>query len=85
MTLVVESSAENAATIAPMLRQVVHKLDPTIPVFDTRTMQDFYAKRAVKTPNMIAQSVAGLGTLGFVLAMVGLNGLISYSVGRRRR
>src|SRR5947208_7201063 len=56
-----------------------------MPVFDVRTMQDLYTQRAVKTPNMIAQSVAGLGLLGLILAMVGLYGLVAYSVSRRTR
>jgi ABC-type antimicrobial peptide transport system permease subunit len=63
----------------------VRGIDPNMPVFDARTMQDFYRQRAVRTPDIIAESVAGLGTMGLILAMVGLYGLISYSVSRRRR
>jgi macrolide transport system ATP-binding/permease protein len=85
MTVVAESTAPDAATLAPVLRQVVREIDPGMPVFDSRTMRDFYTQRAVKTPDLISQSVAGLGTMGFVLAMVGLYGLIAYSVSRRRR
>jgi ABC-type antimicrobial peptide transport system permease subunit len=48
-------------------------------------MQDLYTQRAVKTPNMIAQSVAGLGVMGLILAMVGLYGLVAYSVSQRTR
>lgn len=48
-------------------------------------MQNYYEQRAVKTPNMIAQSVAALGVLGLVLATAGLYGLIAYSVSRRFR
>ena len=85
MTIVAESSAPDAANLAPVLREVVRGIDPGMPVFDARTMQDFYTQRAVKTPNIIAESVAGLGTMGLILAMVGLYGLIAYSVSRRRR
>jgi len=85
MTIAAETSAPDAATLAPVLREVVRGIDPSMPVFDTRTMQDFYDQRAVKTPNIIAESVAGLGTMGLILAMVGLYGLIAYSVSRRSR
>jgi ABC-type antimicrobial peptide transport system permease subunit len=48
-------------------------------------MQDLYNQRAVKTPNMLAEIVAGLGLMGLVLAIVGLYGLVAYSVSRRTR
>jgi predicted permease len=85
MTIMAETDAPNAATLAPVLREVVRGIDPDMPVSNARTMQDYYTQRAVKTPDIIAQSVAGLGTMGLILAMVGLYGLISYSVSRRRR
>jgi hypothetical protein len=85
MTIVAETSAPDAATLAPVLREVVRGIDPSMPVFNARTMRDFYTQRAVKTPDIIAESVAGLGMMGLILAMVGLYGLIAYSVSQRRR
>ncbi|MFZ0594593.1 MAG: ABC transporter permease [Bryobacteraceae bacterium] len=85
MIMVAESVAPDAATLAPVLRNVVRSLDANMPVFDVRTMKDLYTQRAVKTPNMIADSVAGLGVMGLVLSMVGLYGLIAYSISRRTR
>jgi predicted permease len=85
MIVVAESVAPDAATLAPVLREIVRSLDANMPVFDVRTMHDMYTQRAVKTPNMIANSVAGLGVMGLVLAMVGLYGLIAYSISRRTR
>jgi hypothetical protein len=85
LTIVAQTAAPDAAALAPVLRQVVHDIDPNMPTFDARSMQDFYRQRAVRTPDIISESVAGLGTMGLILAMVGLYGLIAYSVSRRRR
>jgi len=85
MTIMAETSAPGAAALAPVLRDVARGIDPDMPVSNARTMQDYYEQRAVKTPNIIAESVAGLGAMGLILAMVGLYGLISYSVSRRGR
>ena len=85
LALVTESSAADAATLAPAMREVVRKLDPDLPVFDVRTMEDIYNQRAVKTPNMLAEIVAALGLMGLMLAIVGLYGLVAYSVSRRTR
>ena len=85
LTIVAESDARDASGLAPVLRHVIRGLDPNMPVFDVRTMEDVYTQRAVKTPNMIAESVAGLGLMGLALAMVGLYGLVAYSVSRRTR
>jgi len=85
MTIVAETTAPDAATLAPVLREVVRGIDPEMPVSNARTMLDLYTQRAVKTPGIITQSVASLGLMGLLLAVVGLYGLISYSVSRRRR
>ena len=85
LTLVAESDTTDAATIAPVLREVVQRLDPDMPVFDIRTMHDFYTQRAVKLPNMTVEIVAAMGLIGLLLAVTGLYGLIAYSVSRRTR
>jgi len=85
MSLFAESGSEDASTLAPVLREVLHNIDPDMPVFDVRTMQDLYTQRAVRTPNMLSEIVGGLGLMGLILAVVGLYGLISYSVSRRTR
>jgi predicted permease len=85
MSLVVESNAPDAATLGPVLREVVRSLDPDMPVFDVRTMHEFFTLRAVRTSNIIIQVVAGMGLMGLLLAVVGLYGLVAYSVSRRTR
>ncbi len=85
MTLVTESPAEDASALAPVMRRLVHSLDPNMPVFDVRTMEDLFSKRAIETPNIIVQAVGAMGLMALILAVIGLYGLVSYSVSRRRR
>ncbi len=83
MSLLIESNAPDAATLVPVLRDQVRRLDPDMPVYDVRTMSDFFNMRAVLTSNIITQVVAGMGLMGLLLAVVGLYGLVAYSVSRR--
>jgi predicted permease len=84
MTLIAESEPDSAALV-PVLRQAVKSLDPNMPIYGVRTMSDFYKQRAIKTGTIIIQTVGSLGLMGLLLAMVGLYGLVAYSVSRRTR
>jgi putative ABC transport system permease protein len=84
VTLLAESFGDPASLLAP-LREVVRGLDANQPIFDVRTMEDLYQKRAVSNPNMIVQTVAAMGVVGLILSLVGLYGLVSYTAGRRTR
>jgi predicted permease len=83
-TLVLETEGPPAA-ITSSLREVVRAIDPNMPVFGIRTMEDFYASRAVYVTNLLSGSVGGMGTMALVLAMVGLYGLVAYAASRRTR
>jgi macrolide transport system ATP-binding/permease protein len=85
LTMVAESSAPDAATIAPALSAVVRGIDPDMPVFEARSMREIYARVAVWNATAITDMVGGLGLTGLVLAVVGLYGLVAYSVSRRTR
>lgn len=84
MTLVAESLADPGSLVAA-LREVVRGLDSSQPIYDVRTMADFYDKRAVSVPGLIIQTVGTMGLMGLTLAMVGLYGLVAYSVAARTR
>jgi macrolide transport system ATP-binding/permease protein len=84
MYLLTNSSGDPAALVAP-LRALVHTLDPDQPVFNVRTMEDFYQVRAISVLRIIVEIVATMGAVGLALALIGLYGLIAFSVSRRTR
>jgi ABC-type antimicrobial peptide transport system permease subunit len=85
MTLVAESQSNDPAVLAPVFRRVVQDLDRNMPVFDARSMRDLYENRAIKSANLVNETVGSLATMGLVLAIVGLYGLVAFSVSRRTR
>ena len=84
MTLLLQSAGPPADMAAP-LRDMVRSMDPSQPVFGVSTMSEFFDQRAKNMLNMLIRIQAGLGLLGLVLALVGLYGLMTYSVGLRQR
>jgi hypothetical protein len=85
MTIVAESATADASGLGPVLRQVLRSIDRQVPAYDARTFADLYDGRAVKTPNIILTIVTSLGLMGLILAVVGLYGLVAYSVSRQYR
>jgi macrolide transport system ATP-binding/permease protein len=84
MSLVAQTGAD-ATGLVPVLREAVRQIDPNQPIYNVWTMEDFYNRRAVQVPNMIIEAVAVLGLTGVILAMIGLYGLVAFSVARRTR
>src|SRR5206468_3004293 len=84
MILLARSIGDAAALAAP-LREVVRGLDPNLPIFNVRTMEELYRMRAVSVFNVLVTIVAGMGAMGLGLAIVGLYGLVAYAASRRTR
>ena len=82
---VIAQTPGDAASLAGPLRDVVHRLDANMPVFNVRTMESLYHVRAVGVFNVLISTVASLGLMGLGLAIVGLYGLVAYAVSRRTR
>ena len=77
-------TAQEPASIAPALRQVVREADPSLPIYGLKTMarqidEDLFANR------IVALLSAFFGVLATVLAAIGLYGVMSYTVTRRTR
>ncbi len=85
MTLLVETSGEDPALLASPLRGLVRDLDVNQPVVNIRTLASLYERRAIDLPFRILQTVGTIGLIGLTLALVGLYGLVAYSVARRTR
>ncbi len=71
--------------LAGPLRDMVRSLDSGQPVIGIRTMEEIFDVRARGSLDVLVEALAGLGVLGFILALVGLYGLMTYSVGLRQR
>jgi macrolide transport system ATP-binding/permease protein len=82
--MVTQSAGDPASLVAP-LREVVRGLDANLPVFNVRTMEEFYRMRAVSIFNVLVGIVAAMGLMGLGLSIVGLYGLVAYAAGRRTR
>jgi predicted permease len=85
MLLLVRTAGGDPAAVAAPIRAIVQGLDANQPVYNVRTLDMFYQQRAVAVPMMIITLVTCMGLVGLVLALVGLYGLIAYSVSRRTR
>ena len=83
-TVLVETTGDPAAAAVP-LRSAVRDIDRNMPVLSVRTMADFFRASSVGVTNVIVRIVGGMGSMGLALALVGLYGLVAYSVSRRTR
>jgi predicted permease len=84
MTLTVETPGDAASLAAP-LRNLVRSLDAHQPIFNVRTMREYYRTQGLQALRLIVNVVGTMGILGLGMALVGLYGLVSYSVSRRTR
>jgi predicted permease len=82
-TILVRSDSDPAA-IVNGVRGQVRALDPAIAVYNVQTMQE-HIRDAFILPRLAATLFGVFGTIGLILAAVGLYGVMSYSVSRRQR
>lgn len=76
--------AGDPSLVATAARHEVSVLDPDLPTYGVTTMAgQVYEGPALLAPRLGASMVGALGLMSLVLAMVGLYGLVSYSLARR--
>jgi predicted permease len=83
ITVMVRTSG-NPLGVLRSVREQVEALDRNMPVFNTKTMSD-HLNQALLIPRVSAALFGLCGGIGLVLAVVGLYGVISYSVRTRTR
>ena len=82
-TLQVRTIAAPGAMV-PELERVIQSLAPDLPVFDVRTMtQALYTLNGLLVYQLGAALAASLGTLGLVLAIVGVYGVVSFDASQK--
>jgi len=73
-----------AASLATAVRQQIQQIDPTISVFQVRTLEE-QVSQALAPLRINVIVLATFGGLALLLASIGLYGVASYSVGQRTR
>jgi predicted permease len=83
MHLVVRGHGDPGLLLA-VIRDAVHRLDPTLPVAEARTM-DRVLGTSVDPPRLVMLIMAIFAGLALALAAVGIYGILSYAVTARSR
>ncbi len=82
-TVVVKTATDPVAMLST-LRQQVYQLDPAMPIFGMQTM-DEVRNNSVAPERLNLGLIGGFAALAFVLAIIGLYGLLSFTVAQRQR
>jgi len=81
MDVLVRTSGD-AAEVAGGLREVVRRVDPTLPVTEVRTM-DALSSQALAAPRFYASLFGGFALVALLLAVVGVYGTTAYATRAR--
>ena len=83
MTFYVRSALPSGRIVA-QVRDAVRRIDPSVPVFDVQTV-DEEIDHTLTTDRLIASLSTLFGGLATLLALIGLYGVMAYTVARRTR
>ncbi len=78
-------TASDSATLASAVRKVLRDLDPQLPIYGERTMEEHLRNSAfAMMPLRVGATLAGVqGLLSLLLAVMGIYGVVSYVVSQR--
>jgi putative ABC transport system permease protein len=75
-------SNDNPTELAPAVARVVNEIDPAIPLYEVRTMNDVMWE-AVARPRFLTLILSAFAFVALVLAAVGIYGVMAHTVAQR--
>ncbi len=79
-------TAGDPAGMIPEVERAIRDVSPNLPVFEVKTLhQALYSPNGLLLFEIVASLAGVIGTLGLVLAIVGVYGVLSYVVSQRTR
>jgi predicted lysophospholipase L1 biosynthesis ABC-type transport system permease subunit len=82
MSIVARGSA-GPEDLAPAMRAALHAVDPEVPLYGITSMEGLLS-RSLAPARFRTALLSALAAVGFLLALVGIYGVVSYLVTRRR-
>lgn len=84
LAFTIRSSRAGSESLMKEVRQAVWSVDPNLPLADVHTLDYFYGRSMARTSFTLVM-LAAAGGMALLLGVVGLYGVIAYSVSQRTR
>ena len=82
--ILMATTAGDPKSLVPAVRNIIRELDPNIPVADVQTLGDFFSV-SLYPFRALAVVMGACGFMALLLAVLGIYGIVSYSVAQRTR